>query len=169
MIRLKIISGGQTGADQGALKAAKASGVPTGGFIPWGFLTESGYTPELAKYGLEQMDPAQDYRDRTLANVAISDGVLWFGNPHSPGGKLTLSTAAAVCFVPQFIVLFNATPKEAADWVFGMLYEGNERDEIKLLVSGNRESRKPGIGVDVEVFMTKMIAILKERTANESG
>ena len=33
----KIISGGQTGADQAAWRAAKAFGVPTGGWMPKDF------------------------------------------------------------------------------------------------------------------------------------
>jgi hypothetical protein len=30
----KVISGGQTGVDQAALRAAKACGIPTGGWAP---------------------------------------------------------------------------------------------------------------------------------------
>ncbi|HJT77421.1 MAG TPA: putative molybdenum carrier protein, partial [Gemmataceae bacterium] len=35
----RVISGGQTGADQAGLAAAKACGIPTGGWMPKGFLT----------------------------------------------------------------------------------------------------------------------------------
>ncbi len=42
------ISGGQSGADFGGLLAAKRCGIPTGGKIPKGFLTENGPKPELA-------------------------------------------------------------------------------------------------------------------------
>ena len=45
MIR-KIISGGQTGADQGALDAAIEYGFPYGGWLPKGRLTENGPLPE---------------------------------------------------------------------------------------------------------------------------
>jgi hypothetical protein len=44
----RIISGGQTGADQAGWRAARACGVPTGGFMPLGFLTEGGPRPEFA-------------------------------------------------------------------------------------------------------------------------
>ena len=54
MVR-KIISGGQTGADQAGLAVAKRLGIPTGGFVPKGFLTEAGPRPDLAaEYGLEE-------------------------------------------------------------------------------------------------------------------
>lgn len=43
---VRIISGGQTGADQGALVAAKQLGIETGGWTPRGFLTEAGPCPE---------------------------------------------------------------------------------------------------------------------------
>jgi hypothetical protein len=37
----KILSGGQTGADQAAWRAARSFGLPTGGWMPLGFLTEA--------------------------------------------------------------------------------------------------------------------------------
>lgn len=44
----RIVSGGQTGADQAALRAARAAGLPTGGWAPRGWLTEEGPAPWLA-------------------------------------------------------------------------------------------------------------------------
>ena len=63
---IKIISGGQTGADQAALDAAIALGIPHGGWIPKGRLTEAGPLPE--KYNLAEM-PTKDYLKRTKHNV----------------------------------------------------------------------------------------------------
>lgn len=37
---IKIISGGQTGADMGGLEAAREYGFPTGGYAPKGWMTE---------------------------------------------------------------------------------------------------------------------------------
>jgi Circularly permutated YpsA SLOG family len=51
MIEL-VISGGQTGADQAGLRAARASGIRCGGMAPKGWLTEAGPAPWLADYGL---------------------------------------------------------------------------------------------------------------------
>ena len=48
----KIISGGQSGADQAGWRVARAFGIPTGGAMPLGFLTEEGSRPEFAElYG----------------------------------------------------------------------------------------------------------------------
>ena len=94
----KIISGGQTGADQVALRAARAPGVPTGGWAPKGWLTEDGPAPWLADFGLAEC-PEPGYSARTLANVRDSDVTLRFGTaadcalslpsacprPHAPG------------------------------------------------------------------------------------
>jgi hypothetical protein len=44
-----VISGFQIGVDQGAMRAAKAAGIPTGGAMPKGFLTEDGPRPEFAE------------------------------------------------------------------------------------------------------------------------
>lgn len=51
----KVISGGQTGVDQAALRAAKAARIPTGGYAPKGWLTEDGPAPWLADFGLIEM------------------------------------------------------------------------------------------------------------------
>ena len=52
----RIISGGQTGADQAGWRAARACGIPTGGAMPKGFLTEDGPRPEFAGlYGAREL------------------------------------------------------------------------------------------------------------------
>ena len=48
----KIISGGQTGADLGALVGARRVGIETGGTAPKGFRTDRGLQPVLRQYGL---------------------------------------------------------------------------------------------------------------------
>jgi hypothetical protein len=72
----RVISGGQTGADQAAWPAAKAAGIPTGGAMPKGFLTEDGPRPELAElYGAHELE-APDYPARTVANVEGATGAI---------------------------------------------------------------------------------------------
>ncbi|MGD9687665.1 MAG: putative molybdenum carrier protein, partial [Desulfobacter sp.] len=44
MIR-KIVSGGQTGVDRAGLDAARAAGIPIGGYCPKGRLAEDGEIP----------------------------------------------------------------------------------------------------------------------------
>ena len=87
----KIISGGQTGADQGALDIAIKLGIPHGGWIPKGRLTEDGPLPD--KYALNEM-PTASYPKRTEKNILDSDGtmILSYG-PLAGGSSLTMKLA----------------------------------------------------------------------------
>jgi hypothetical protein len=70
----KIVSGGQTGADRGALDAALECGIETGGWVPKGRLAEDGVIPE--KYmGLKEA-PSKEPAVRTTLNVRDSDATL---------------------------------------------------------------------------------------------
>ena len=80
----KIISGGQTGADQAALDAAIKLGIPHGGWIPKGRITEKGPLPE--KYRLQEM-PTDSYPKRTEQNVIDSDGTLIICRGKPTGGS----------------------------------------------------------------------------------
>jgi len=71
--KFKIISGGQTGVDRGALDAAFDSNAECGGWCPAGRLDENGRIPE--RYPLTELLSA-GYSERTARNVADSDGTL---------------------------------------------------------------------------------------------
>lgn len=87
-----VISGGQTGADQGGLLAAFRAGLKTGGTAPLGFHTDRGKQPMLECLGLIAQG---DYRSRTIKNVSDSDGtVLLSATLQSPGSKLTRNEAS---------------------------------------------------------------------------
>jgi hypothetical protein len=81
----KLISGGQTGADQGALDAAIYCDVPHGGWCPKGRKSEAGRIPE--KYQLAEMNTI-DYLKRTKANVVDSDATLVLTLGMAKGGSL---------------------------------------------------------------------------------
>ena len=80
----KIISGGQTGADQAVLDVAIELGIPHGGWIPKGRKTERGPLP--AKYQLQEMSTAE-YPKRTERNVQDSDGTLIISHGELSGGS----------------------------------------------------------------------------------
>lgn len=90
----KIISGGQTGADRGALDAAIVLGLERGGWAPRNWRAEDGAIPELYRVGMQQCASA-NYEIRTMMNVGDSDGtlVLSFG-PLNGGSQRTMWTAA---------------------------------------------------------------------------
>jgi hypothetical protein len=139
-----IHSGGQTGADQGGLAAAVSLGLRTGGWVPRGWRTEDGPAPWLAELGLREHH-AQGYPQRTQLNARGTDGTFWFGNPHSPGGKLTLRTARSAG-KPVFLVEWRS------GWPFPDYGDVSDfrawlaAHNIEVLnVAGNRESSQPGI------------------------
>ncbi len=72
-MRIKLISGGQTGVDRAALEVALGVGLDCGGWCPEGRLAEDGPIPE--RYPVQVL-PGGDYCARTLANVVSSDGTL---------------------------------------------------------------------------------------------
>ena len=129
----KIISGGQTGADQGGLQAAVALEVGTGGWAPLGWRTEAGRAPWLGELGLVQHQ-SPDYSNRTRANARDSDGTVWFGDPNSAGGNCTLGAANSL----RKPYLVNPDALALRNWA------SLNRIEV-LNVAGNRESTNPGI------------------------
>ena len=69
----KIISGGQTGADQAALDSAIKLDMPHGGWIPKGRIAEAGSLPD--KYKLQEI-PDDSFPGHTEQNVIDSDGTV---------------------------------------------------------------------------------------------
>lgn len=91
----KVISGGQTGADQEGLYAARAWRIPTGGYAPAGMLTSDGFSPQLLKeYGLEEMPVCrsvpQAYVLRSKKNVDVADATIAIRTRPSPGTDKTI-------------------------------------------------------------------------------
>lgn len=153
-----LISGGQTGADQGALLAAKTLGLlPCEGWVPRGWKTDTGPAPWLAEYGLKE-HPIDQYRPRTIANVRMADTVIWFGNDRSPGGILTLGEARRSGII--YLTLEWPTARsDVADLVHARcihswLYhpDGIPRFE-RVMIAGNRERMNPGIGTYVQYVL----------------
>ena len=150
----KIISGAQTGADQAALLAAHSQKYEIGGWMPEGFKTEDGPRPSFQhKYGMEETKSFPNYRNRTQRNVIDSDGTLWFGNPTSPGGKLTINSARKhkrpVLIIPRDATTFDAERK-IITWI--------RKEEIETLnVAGNRASKNPDIYGFVYMVMLRVL------------
>lgn len=83
----KIITGGQTGVDRGAMDAALAAGFPCGGHCPEGRLAEDGVIPD--RYPVQEL-AGGGYAARSEANVAEADGIVVFA-PGSPTGGTALT------------------------------------------------------------------------------
>jgi hypothetical protein len=147
----KIITGGQTGADQAAWRVAKAHGVACGGSMPKGFLTEDGVRPEFAGlYGATEM-PTNRYADRTEQNVRDGDATLWFGETTTSGAQTTVGACQELgkaCLPINPATRFE--PSQVAAWIV-------ENTVRTLNVAGNRESAEPGISQRVEGFLGQVL------------
>lgn len=132
---MKIISGGQTGADQGALVGARRVGLETGGWMPRGFLTEAGPCPALRDlYGMQE-HPSSSYPPRTRQNVKDADGTIWIDNGlYDSRGKM-LTDRACTDYDKPFLCNPDAATLRA--WVRSCRI-------IVLNVAGPRGSRDPG-------------------------
>ncbi len=147
-----IVSGGQSGADQAGLRAAKIVGLETGGFCPPRCLTENGPRPELiAEYGL--MEWPGGYAERTEANAALAEATVIFGLS-SPGTSLTERCCEAVGR-PWVRI---ADPRDIAKvhqlrmWLHGV-------KPGVLNCAGNRETRNPGIYHAVIMFLITLFKL----------
>lgn len=167
---MKVITGGQTGVDQGAWRAAKAAGLETGGWMPKGFKTEDGPRPEFAAlYGaIEHTSPR--YEDRTPLNVGDADVTILIGDWTSRGSKLAYrcfrekigekgsgrGRDPGICYIrergwiPVYRWVTSGTLNLEADSVIRVL---RSQPHGVVNVAGNRESAKPGIGAWTEAFL----------------
>lgn len=152
---LRIVSGGQTGADRGGLDAALEVGIGIGGWCPKGRLAEDGRIPE--KYPLAEM-PSMEYLRRTEQNVIDSDAtiVLTYGQPES-GSGLTVEFAEKhkrLWFHADLDRGDADIIAELSTWISGL-----PKKNVVLNIAGSRESRSPGIAERVGGIMT---AVLRE-------
>lgn len=88
-IPLRVISGGQTGADQAALFAARACGLATGGWAPKDYLTSDGLAPWQKEFGVKEMS-TRNYVARSIRNVQESDATVAFRTHTSTGTDKTI-------------------------------------------------------------------------------
>jgi hypothetical protein len=155
----KVISGGQTGADQAGLDAAARFGIPTGGWMPRGWKTSRGPDPELGeRFGLKEH--AGDYADRTEANVREADATLRFAASFQTlGEKCTLKWLLHHGKPYLDVDMNDPIPAEqVAGWI--------TRGRIRVLnIAGNVEPKSPrakaaGIGRFVEEYLAEVFRLL---------
>lgn len=139
----KIISGGQTGADQAALDVAIKLGIPYGGWIPKGRLTEKGRLD--SKYKLKEME-TPNYNKRTEQNVIDSDGTLIISHGKLTGGSDYTREMALLHHRPWLHIDLNKT---GAFQAAGKIKSWITENEIEILnVAGSRASKDPAIYQD---------------------
>jgi hypothetical protein len=149
----KIVSGGQTGVDRGALDFAIARGIAHGGFCPKGRRSESGRI--LDAYNLTECS-SPNYVIRTALNVQHSDGTLIITKGRLEGGTRKTVNFCIAHNKPKFIVdlSHDLKPQEFAAWVL-------HYDIRTLNVAGPRESQQSGIGEQTAKILAELFAALE--------
>jgi hypothetical protein len=149
---LKIISGGQTGADRAGLDWAIKHGVPHGGWCPKGRRAEDG--PIDGRYRLKET-PSSDYLQRTERNVRDSDGTVIF----SVGKRLSGNSAETLEFAVKqrkpYLHLSAVFKDNAAQKLKKWMEENNI---LVLNVAGPRALKEPKVA---EFVIAALDAALK--------
>ncbi|HEU5055839.1 MAG TPA: putative molybdenum carrier protein [Kofleriaceae bacterium] len=146
----RIISGGQTGADRGALDAAIELGIEHGGHCPAGRRAEDGRIPE--RFRLVETTSA-DYAVRTERNVLDADATLLVTRGTPTGGS-ALTAALARKHDRPLLHLDLARESEPVAAVREWLAA---RAIGCLNVAGPRESSCPGIAQDVRALLVSAL------------
>ena len=158
----KVISGAQTGVDQGALLFASRNGLLYGGFVPKGFKMEDGaiIDEEITTILREMIElKSSRYAVRTRKNVEAATATLLV----SVNGKMGRGTELTkkICVEiskPYFVVDFMnragefSFPDVALDidnWVV-------DNDVTTLNVAGSRESKNAGIQKATYDFLVQL-------------
>lgn len=158
----KVISGGQNGVDQAALRAARGMGLETGGWAPRGFLTLDGPHPSLgADYGLVEHE-SPDYPPRTRENVLRSDATLRLATDFSSAGERC--TLRAIEDLGRSHLDVDLSRPIAADAVHDWL---RARDVKVLNVAGNSERTSPGIGDVAYSYLLRVFGLEHEFSATQ--
>ena len=156
MSKIRVIrSGGQTGADRGALDAARDLGVPITGWCPLGGLAEDYPSPPglLQPYPELKETPTSDYYERTAWNVRDSDATLILlprELTKSVGTEYTIKVAAEL--QRPHLVLGHVDPDSAIAWLKTL------KDDLDLNVAGPRERGYPGIYHMAYQLITEILA-----------
>ena len=170
MLISKIVSGGQTGVDRGAIEAALELGFPYSGLIPKGRLAEDGIVPE--KFDKMEVSYKKDYLFRTEWNVTHSDATLIISNyctePNKPRETLTGGTLRTERFCIDHakprLVLFTQNLSKTIDWLLGL-----GKEDIVLNVAGPRESKSRGIQESTRTFICRLIEAIRQLDESQGG
>ncbi len=161
-----LISGGQTGVDQGALVAAAETNIKCAGWIPRNWATENskaGKPEEIDSQLLRQLRPTEssDPDVRTALNVmwATHTIILYTGNPSYSDGT---ARAKELCVAwGKTYKEFSMDDPSAREQVVAFMNK-NKSKRILLNVAGPRESSSPGIQKRTAEFLSEVLPVLAQ-------
>ena len=153
MNKFKIISGGQTGVDQGALDFAIDSNFECGGYCPKGRKSEKGIIP--FKYLVTEIE-SEEYIDRTRKNIIESDGTLIIRD----SVEIIEGTLDTIKFCKRLAKAYLVVNVDTEDIDKLNFNNWLTQNKIKVLnIAGNRESKNPGIREKAYLFLTELFSL----------
>ncbi len=154
---MKIISGGQTGADQAGLFAARSVGFETGGHAHQGYKTLAGIETELLQSFNVEEHPVHGYKPRTFWNVEHSDATIRLAFNFKSRGEICTFNAIKKYNKPYLDIMLSDLPPqyEIAAWIV-------EHDIKVLNIAGNGDGSKNGKVFNVvQQYLGSVFAIVK--------
>jgi hypothetical protein len=158
----KIISGAQTGVDQGALLFAYKNGVRYGGYVPKGFKMEDGakLDDDITTILQKMIElKSSRYSVRTRKNVEAATATLII----SVNGKMGVGTKLTEKFCkeidkPYYVVDFTVDSGEISfkDSMLDINGWLMNNDVSTLNVAGSRESKNIGIQKATYNFLVRL-------------
>ncbi|MBQ2591963.1 MAG: putative molybdenum carrier protein [Candidatus Riflebacteria bacterium] len=155
-----IISGGQTGADRGALDYAIKKGIKHSGWCPFGRKAEDGIIPSF--YKLKETTTPM-YPARTRMNIRDSDATIIFSSDINSKGSLLTTKFCIELKKPYYVVLLDKKERK-------LIKDSNLRTTCQKLIiwlnkikpdiiniAGTRESHCIGIQNKVESILELII------------
>ena len=167
---IKIVSGGQTGVDQGALHAAIDLGLAWGGWAPKGWRSENGTIPLLYRSKMQEHASA-NYLGRTRRNVVDSHATLIITNTYPlTGGTLKTRFFCQEAMRSHFVVSVGETDAvgKVRKWL-GQFFEIEHPVPFVLNVAGPRESKAGGIQKRTRRFLVEVFQGMIEDGSATSG
>lgn len=155
---IKIVSGAQTGVDQGGLHAAIDLGLDWGGWVPKGWRTEDGTVEPLFRPKMKECASA-NYLVRTKQNVVDSHATLIITNAYPlTGGTLKTRFFCQELMRPHLVVSLDEEDAEGKvrRWLEQFLLAEHPVPFV-LNIAGPRESKARGIQMRTRRFLVKIL------------
>jgi hypothetical protein len=151
----RLISGGQTGVDRGALDAALEMGFPCGGWCPRGRRAEDGRIPD--RYPLQEL-PRGGRLGRTRKNVEDSDAtaIIYFGK--LAGGTRRAYLHCVEAGKPHSAVDGQSVAPDGVAQAFAIFLEALNVGCVN--VAGPRASEAPGAEDFAHSCVSQLIAAI---------
>ena len=150
---LAIVSGGQTGVDQGALAAALDRGASCGGWCPEGRRSEEGTIPAL--YPVREL-VGSGYRERTRQNVVDSDGTAIIFNAILEGGTRLTAEYCGQERKPHILLDAATLTQSESVAALGRFVRNNDIEVLN--VAGPRASKWPDAHAYTHALLTELLA-----------